>query len=861
MGRSLLVSGLLLAGFILSGFAADGGLYQAVALPANIGVTPATESNGNVRVVGSPRKTEGHPCTLWDQEDIDRLKTQLKKNKDLQNAFQTLQAEMDARIQQPLGVPAPDANDPSRKGWGVHEKNAKAISNLGVMYALTGDEKYGEYARRMLIAYAQGLPRYSRPADWTEKNMRSQQDRRLTGQFLEDGNWLCKVAFGYDLVYNLSSWTAAERNLLKTDLFQELTKNFYHPSLRYDYISSPHNRSALCTSGTLMAGYACEDEEMVNLALYGVGGSPNNIKGGVFGMHFSPACIMPDGMWLEGAPAYQIGIASCALFNDAETLWHHGIDMYSYRDGILKRFLDSSLAFAYPDDRLIIPSLRDTASRDGGLLGREGGKSNPEVTIPYELGYCRYQDPAYLSVCLPGAADRDLSMTIHAGPPSPFADLPGDATSIPPAPVENANFYAVGYGITKLANPDGNVQLIMEFGGEAGAHDHPSKLSIDAFALGDSIMPMCGVIFPYGDPLDAKWFHTTMANCVLAVDEKSQTYIHNRSGSAPPIDTVQLVYGPAATMGIQKAWSDTLYDFKLIQDRALFVTPQYIADIYSAFGSSAHKYDMAWHFRGEMKGSSLKPEPMTFPEPVALGYNALLDVTHAQAGENAWTANFITRTGKPVVLFAAAGPSTEVIFGKGHINTKTMKENPPTVLERRDGLQNTVYGNVVDITGKATPYVKGVTQQGGLDEGYSLLQVETQSGTDLCFTSYRPDSFAVGDLKTDAQQAFVLREGAGVRALYLGGGTSLTLAGSGITRSEPGLAYIEKLTDSSYVAGNPSPSAATVTITLPALDTLSAYSMDAQGRRGGPVNVVRDAKTRAVTLKLDAGAKVGFSAP
>ena len=41
------------------------------------------------------------------------------------------------------------------------------ISDLGTMYAISGQAKYGEFARAMLLAYAHNYPRYAHPAGWT----------------------------------------------------------------------------------------------------------------------------------------------------------------------------------------------------------------------------------------------------------------------------------------------------------------------------------------------------------------------------------------------------------------------------------------------------------------------------------------------------------------------------------------------------------------------------------------------------------------------------------------------------------------------------------------------------------------------
>ncbi len=395
------------------------------------------------------------------------------------------------------------------------------------------------------------------------------------------------------------------------------------------------------------------------------------------------------------------------------------------------------------------------------------------------------------------------------------------------------NFTDVGYGVLRTTGKGGPNSLLLEYG-PSRSHGHPSKLAIDLYALDDVLLPLPGVIFPYNDPLDVKWYWTTLANCTLTVDEAVQLYEHTmwqHRGSAPP-QAAQTVYGPAATMGLQRAWSDTVYPATIVvgsgvtMDRALFLTQDYLADLYGAFSASPHKYDMAWHVRGQQPSvSALKLEPMTFTGPVAPGYNALDNVRHATS-DKAWSVS-LTLDGRPARLVAAGGAETEVILGDGYF--KGPKERPLTVLERRVGKHSALYGTAVDLSGQQEGYVKSVAQEGGLSAGYGLLKVETANGTDLCFAAYRPGTYQAGGLETDAAQAMVVMDGRHVRAMYLGGGKTLQAAGATIQRSEAGLAYVEKLAGGNYVVGNPSADQATVTVTLPGVTEATPFTVRLKG--------------------------------
>ncbi len=827
--------------------------YEAVMIAANIALTPATMAHSDVHVNGQPRMTQRHPRTLWDQQDIDEYKTLLKSNEELKKDYGTLLTLMNKRVGQPMGVPDVSPKPPTRDEYRQHGANSMDMSMLGIAYVLTGDEKYGEFCRQMLLTYARNYPRYSHSEGWSEKKYRSAHDGRLTGQFLDDGFWLMRVAFAYDLVYNLPSWTQQERALIKDDLFNAVASEFSHPVLgNLDYYGQAHNRSALCTAAVLMAGYACDDEKLVNLALYGVGGTKESPKGGVFGTHFTSQCILPDGLWLEGAPAYQLGIASCGIFNVAETLWHHGIDMYRYDNGMLKRLLDSAIALSYPDDKMTVAALHDSGR--SALLDDRNWMSN-EAGLPYACGYRRYGDPRYIPIVR--NMSKKLAMTIHAGAPSLYFNFPPENT-VPARELDHANFFSVGYGVMRLASPAGPNQIIMEFG-PSGSHGHPSKLAYDLYAFGDTLMPFPGVIFPYNHPLDPKWYWTTLSNNALTVDEKSQLTWGNKwryPKGTPNPEAKQQVFAPAGTFGMQRAWSDNLYLEKLIQDRALFSTSHYLADLFGAFAASPHKYDLAWHFRGTLK-MSVSMTPMSFPEDAPDGYNGLTDVQRGSA-HDAWSASIQSKMGKPVKLLAPGGVSAELLTGKGHFFIDSIKndELPPTVIERRENTSNAIFGSVIDLSGDAAGYVKSLTQEGGLEQGFAALVITTEKGKDICLASYRPGQYSAGGMTTDGQQALALADGSSVRALYLAGGTSLSVPGGKIGRDAPGLAYVEKLPDGRIVLGNPSPSDAEISVTFPALANLSGAAADIDGKS---VNLPAKADgDGALKIRLKAGMKVEF---
>jgi len=367
-------------------------------------------------------------------------------------------------------------------------------------------------------------------------------------------------------------------------------------------------------------------------------------------------------------------------------------------------------------------------------------------------------------------------------------------------------------------------------------------------------MPGPGIDYPYNNnPRIVNWYHTTIAHNDVTVDERPQDYFGGNEKSKAHAD--QLIYAPASTLGMQRASTDSVYP-DVTMDRAVFMNTHYMADLFGVFGAAPHKYDLAWHIRGEVN-STLKFAPMTFPEPVAVGYNTLTNVRQTSAANNPWNLT-LTREAHTARLFAAgADTETQVIRGDSgfYVDTtskeKDRRPTAPTIIQRRDKNAATLYGNALDFSDGKESYVKSITQEGGLAVGYGLLRVQTIKGTDLCFASYRSGTYKAEGFETDAMQAYVQMNGMNVEAMYLGGGKVLKSGAGSLMRNEPGLAYVEKTASGSYILGNPSSSEATVNITLPALAGMKAFNLNDKEARGGSAGVVKSDGTYSVSLKAN----------
>ena len=771
----------------------------SVAPMANAVMPTGTGARGEVEVYGRPRVSEGHPCTTWDKEDAARFRAMMKTSETLRAQAEALRAAMDRRIAQPVAVPQPVkgpdgewAHISDTKVGKTHNNLALDIANLGTAYQLFRDEKYAQYARRVLLAYAEAWPNYgigARPGF-------SHDPSKVFDQRLGDATWLIQVAVGYDFVRESPCFSDADREKIHRDL---VAGSGYHIAKNKAHLRGATNWSAICTAAILAAGYACDDENLVKTALFGMNwtdrrakrrgdplpepkkwweGTPNERPGGVE-LHFSEKSIDVDGMWCEGAMGYQF-MALQALVVDAEMLWHHGIDMYRYRGCAMKCVFDSPLYFCYPN--LVAPAIHD--SGNAPIVGY-----NSDL---YEYGYLRYRDPKYLEVL------RRIKRRLMAG----FqlftistlydADLSAAGETVAP---ESVNPNGVGYGILRVTDGEGTRNLLLDYGPNR-SHGHPDKLNIDLWAFGDLQVPDPGSVW-YENPAYRNWYRTTFAHNTLNVDMQEQA----------ACGAELLTYAAGDAFGFIRGRTDEAYP-GVVMDRSLFMTRGYVADLFAAVGSLERVYDLTWHPRGECEGVTGDAKPFSLPEPRGAGYSEVKDMKSVSG--NAGVVASFRNNGRATRLLFAGGEQTDFVYGSAQIR----REGETPIFERRKA-KSTVFGNVFDYSNAGT--VKGVKQSGGLSEGYAALTLSlADGGRDVCYASLKDGARKAAELETDAQQAFVsLAKDGTARAVALCGGTRVKSGNVSIESSVPGSAVAERTVTGSVLVRNCGASAAKITVALP----------------------------------------------
>jgi hypothetical protein len=271
-----------------------------------------------------------HPNLLLNREEIEQVKEKIKRHEWAARLFERVK-EL--------------ANDQGRTG--------RIPREAALVYALTGDRRYGDMARRALV----GNSRYHL-AQYEKLDLQHDPDFGAWGPW---ATW----AWAYDLTYDTFSEEERQvvERLLRTaarTIIEGLKLRSTTPNLVFE----KHWKVGLI-------GYCLGDQELIRWGLSDPGHHGPYLGG------FYPVLdtMIKDGHFWGEAPIYALHYDLHGMLALAEAARHYdGTDLYHYvskkSGGSIKRLLDGYLCMAYPLEKTGIRggSLRMATFGDGSTV-------------------------------------------------------------------------------------------------------------------------------------------------------------------------------------------------------------------------------------------------------------------------------------------------------------------------------------------------------------------------------------------------------------------------------------------------------------------------------------------------------------
>ncbi len=443
-----------------------------------------------------------------------------------------------------------------------HMRNAAAVRNLGLAYAVTGNAAYALKAVDILRAYIDIYPRMPVLASVTSSPVYSDCSgaARIGGTFMDERAWLIDLALGLDLIRASNALSDNDLSLLRDKVFRPSANQMM------DHKVGPMNLQWMIDAAGLYAGLACDDEALVARALYDGHGILPLLELG----------YLEDGNWWEN-PSYQ-NVCNMISFPVLATCVHTGI--LPWREKYERMLLAPFLLYG-PNGRSPTLGTGGPASLHPAISGCQAFAT--KLTDP-RLAYVvynnktgvRWSGESFGGRYAPGPDHNSLWAYSWGGQPAI-----AEKDTVPPQPEETTVF--PDYGGIALRVQGQNNYAYFHYGREL-VHGHRNKLSVNAYADGHWFMR--NVAGGYGD--NFKNFLETIASAnTVMVD-----------GRNPDADTGELLWqyegeGWSAAAGRENgAWKDVEHlRCALLLEDCLVIIDRLRA-------SEKHTYDWLYHAQG-----------------------------------------------------------------------------------------------------------------------------------------------------------------------------------------------------------------------------------------------------------------------
>lgn len=598
-----------------------------------------------------------------------------------------------------------DVPFPKDKGGGrtheQHKRNYQALLAAGTLYRLTGDSRYVDYARRMLLEYATLYPTLG-----PHPEGRGQIPGRVFWQVLNDSVWLVNAVQGYDAIRD--ALPAKDRQTIDDNVFRPMAEFLASEPKNFDQI---HNHSTWAVAAAGMTGYVLRDPELVEKSLRG------SRKDDEFGfLRQVDLLFSPDGYYEEGPYYQRYALAPFLLFANAIERNEPQRRIFERRDGVLLKAVDVLVQSSY--DGLFFPI-------NDAILDK--GVDTEELVAGIGIAYARSGDDRLLSVAeqqgrlLLTPEGLKVAQGLAAGKAKPFDYTPMLLRDGPDGDQG-------GLAILRMGGERGQT-LVQKDTMQGMGHGHFDKLNWLFYDNGQR------VVTDYGSArflnVEAKrggiylaenrsWAKQTIAHNTLVVDEKSHFNGDWKVGEehAP---TVRFFEAGKDTQVASATMRDAYPGVVFTRTQALLQHPELglpvVLDLLQVSADKAARFDLPLHFNGHIVSTGFQAERFVDQRPVLgreNGYQHLWLDARSQAGSDPRTLAWLLDGRFYSYRFGSSAPSQALLVESGANDPEFNLRREPALVQRVDGQRAVSFFSVLEPHGEyngTAEYVHGADSQ------------------------------------------------------------------------------------------------------------------------------------------------------
>lgn len=640
---------------------------------------------------------------------------------------------MKARVNVPL---------PKDAGGGYtheqHKRNYRAIAEAGELYRLTGDRKYADFVRDMLVAYADLYPKLGpHPA------RANQQYGRLFWQNLNDAVWLVNAIQGYGEVR--ATLSEKDRSRIDNDVFRKAADFMSVETVAtFDRI---HNHATWSTAGVGMTGYVLGDTDLVQRALMG---SKKDGKVGFLAQ--MDQLFSPDGYYAEGPYYQRYALLPFVVFADAIERNDPERKIFERRDGILLKAINTAIQLTYKGR--FFPF--NDAMKDKSL-------NTDELYEAVAVAYARTKDPQLLAIAqyqgrvALSHEGRGVAAGVAQGLAKPFR-----YRSLLLSDGADGRDGAVA--ILRNGDSERGQVLVAKNSSQGMGHGHFDKLGWLYYDNGEEIVTDYGaarflnIEAKQGGrylPENESWAKQTVAHNALVVDEKSHFDGNQKAADklsptqayfkADPDFSVSIAAIDGASPGVAMIRSLAMVAVKGLE-RPLAV------DLLRVRSRTAHRYDLPLHYNGHVirVGPELTSHPTARPVMgTGSGYQHIW--VDAEASPDSKRAFLTWQTGNRFYSWRwVPQAGAKLILGESGANDPEFNlRREPLLIQRIDGAADTLFAGILESHGRydgaaeqtvaSDSQIRSLTSKSGV--GTDAVLIETVAGERVAVAvAYDPDA-------------------------------------------------------------------------------------------------------------------------
>jgi hypothetical protein len=560
-----------------------------------------------------------------------------------------------------------------------HGRNFENMLVCARAYLVTGDRKFAEYAKNILLGYAERYEKYPHHSNQSgaKPGTTSKSGAHIYEQTLnEAAEAASRIGPAYDMIRNSDVLTPDEQQKIKNGLILPLLQNLDCNKAGKNNWQTWHN-AAMLTLGVVFALPEWTDKAL------------NDPQNGFY--YQMKTSVTEDGIWYEGSMSYHF-YALSALALTAQNAKADGIDLW--HNPQLVKMLKVPALYAMPDGTL--PRFADSVTSRPGLSSAVG-----------EPAWAALQDPVIYSILPPGASWESIR----------FGRNPPEAMNIAKTALNSIVFRDAGHAILRSNGPK-QLAAVLSFAPYRGFHSHFDMLSFVFFGLGREICvdPGRAASQAYRLPIHKFWYKGTISHNAVLTNFKQQ----KEAGVSR-----LLFFNPDSARPAAAAETNDTYP-GVSHIRMLALNQDYLLVVDILNSKSPDIFSWVCHFEAD---SMISATPVTGADISKLG-NGFDYIKNAAKGNSADMAKFefVQKSFKTCLNVAAKG---QLNFWTGDGPKESIKKRCPMIIvSNADKSSSVCFAATLEpVKSNEKPTIEKIE----LDESNGLLTIKVfrTSGTDI----------------------------------------------------------------------------------------------------------------------------------